>query len=52
MNYMEVAELAHIDVCRHCHYELHKYCYTWDICTARLMEILAINMIREGEYYG
>lgn len=47
---MEVAEFAHRDVCSYCHYEPHKYCCKWDICTARLMEILAINMVREGEY--
>lgn len=28
----------------------HKWCYTWEICTGRLMEILAYNMIMEGEY--
>lgn len=50
MNYDEIADMVHDNLCSYCRYEQRKYCCMWDICTARLMEILAVNMIGEGDY--
>jgi len=50
---IDICDIVCFNKCSYCRIELlHKWCYTWDICTGRLMEILAYNMVLEGEYYG
>lgn len=47
---IDIADIVCFNKCSCCRIYNHKWCYTWDICTGRLMEILAYNMVMEGEY--
>ena len=47
---IDIRDIACFNKCSYCKIKIPKWCYTWDICTGRLMEILAYNMIMEGEY--
>ena len=50
-NAKELSAFVHNNnVCRKCAKVRGKWCYTWDICTARIMEIIAYNMILKGVY--
>lgn len=48
---IDIRDIVCFNKCNYCKIEKsRKWCYTWDICTGRLMEILAYNMIMDGDY--
>lgn len=48
---IDIVDIVSFNKCKYCKKEnIPGWCYTWDICTGRLMEILAYNMVMEGEY--
>ena len=49
MNTKDVLNHIEFNLCRMCPIGYH-WCYTWNICVAKRMEIIAYNMILRGEF--
>ena len=50
---IDIADIVCFNRCKYCKNEnTPVWCYTWDICTGRLMELFAYNMVMSGDYYG